>query len=280
MKRVLAAAIALMMAFVPFAGTGWAASPTLDQVYPERRADGNVYTIGQWSDGSYTYAVREYPEQRADGSVVYVFVWDNGNYSVAVRQYSERREDGSVWLVRQWQDGTYAARRQEASAPTTPSAPTPPSSTSPATADASREGMVAFMNHFWPIARQLNRCSTALNTKLPTLDNRLESIGTIDTWVKCFEPHMPAVAALEAPPIPYVQAFVKGYKESILLEFDAGKRLNWGLVTNNASVVAAALSDLSKSGKQETQAFWELNAAAWQYGLRYDERRGPYGTWY
>jgi hypothetical protein len=53
-----------------------------------------------------------------------------------------------------------------------------------------------------------------------------------------------------------------------------------GVVTNNGDVIDDAIDDLIQSAKQEEQAFWELNAAVWQYGLRYDEKRGQYGTWY
>ena len=134
-----------------------------------------------------------------------------------------------------------------------------------------------FMNQFWPIARQLNRASTTLNTTYPSLKNRQDQTHAIDQWVKAFEPLMTQVAALKAPPIPYVEKFVDGYVEAILLEFEAGKRLNWGLVTNNEAILRQAAYDLYRSGEQETQAFWELNAAVWQYGLFYNQEKD---TWY
>jgi hypothetical protein len=284
-KRIITAlsfVATAMLAFGTVSVVG-AAGAVLEDVYPEQRADGKVYSVGRWSDGSYTDAVSEYPELRGDGSVVYVYAWNNGSYSIALREYSEQRADGGVYLVRQFDDGHYVARQIQTGAPTTVAAAVAASNApanAPSTGTASRESLAAFMNHLTPTTRQLNVCSTALNTLLPRAPNNVERTGIIDRWVKCFEPHMPTVAALEAPPIPFAQAFVKGYKEAILLEFDAGKRLNYGIVTNNPGVVDAALDDLERSGTQEEQAFWELNAALWQYGLKYDEKKGQYGTWY
>lgn len=81
------------------------------EIYPERRPDGQVYTVGRWGSGGYATALREYPEERPDGSQVYVYAWDNGTESVLVREYAEADAQGALWLVREWGDGTYTRTR-------------------------------------------------------------------------------------------------------------------------------------------------------------------------
>ncbi|MBI2911479.1 MAG: trypsin-like peptidase domain-containing protein, partial [Chloroflexi bacterium] len=118
MKAKLTAALTAGMAVLLAPAVGWAEGPA--EIYPEQRADGQVYTVGRWGDGTYATALRDYPEARPDGTQVYVYVWDNGTQSVLLREYAEADADG-VWTVRAWEDGSYT--RAQASPPPPPQGP-------------------------------------------------------------------------------------------------------------------------------------------------------------
>jgi len=135
MKRMLPLTGAVIVALILGPGQAGAEGPA--EIYPEQRADGQVYTVGRWAGGSYATAVGEYPEARPDGSQVYVYTWDNGTQSVLLREYVEADADGAAWVVRAWGDGSYtrvqapavaAAQPRPAEAPprTAPPAPPPP----------------------------------------------------------------------------------------------------------------------------------------------------------
>ena len=109
LKRSLGAALLLVLLALPGARPASAQGPVVVDIYPELRADGQVYLVGRWSNGTFTTATRFYPELRADGSVALVFFWDNGILSVLLNEYPEARQDGSVWLVRVWEGGEWSA---------------------------------------------------------------------------------------------------------------------------------------------------------------------------
>lgn len=130
MKRILAPAILLAIGglFLLAVSTSWAAGP--EEVYSEMRADGQVYVVGRWANGTYTTVAREYPEQRIDGTMTYVYAWTNGGYSILLREYVEQRFDSTWWNVRQWEDGAFTSVRLPA--PPAPPAPPPPPPAPPA----------------------------------------------------------------------------------------------------------------------------------------------------
>ena len=97
-------------------------TPTVVRVYPERKADGSVAEITQWSDGSFASRLASAPPPEISASppeiiarpkawgVSRTIAWPPRSTPQVTRVYPERQADGSVAEISQWSDGSFTSR--------------------------------------------------------------------------------------------------------------------------------------------------------------------------
>lgn len=163
----------------------------------------------------------------------------------------------------------------------TPAAPTatkvPPTATpvpvTPTPAMSDRDALKTFVNNFWPHWDKYDEAIARFNASVRQARQKNDLVGAIDRLVKDTEAILPGIRALSPPNVPFAKAFHAKFVEGMEKEYEAMKRLNWGLVTDQPKVVDQAFDDLEESNKAQEQSIWELKAAVEKQGLRYNSQK-------
>lgn len=147
--------------------------------------------------------------------------------------------------------------------------PVPPTAT-PAMTD--RDALKAYVNKLWPNWDKYWLVYDTYLKEARQAKSKNEYVGAVDRLVKGYEALLPSFRAMTAPNVPFAQAFQTKFLDSLEKEYDAMKRVNWGLVTNDDKVLDQALDDLDSSYDEADQSIWELKAAVEKQGLKYNSQ--------